>query len=550
MHYIIPKLNNLLEKAIACAVLIPLSVLVFVSFINISYGIEDLNIMFVFSNDEPENIRMLLKNLYANDINPRGFFSYGYLYQTIGYFILKIYLFSGYNIDKISFIAYTLRAISLFSFIGLLLLFERSLKRLNVDLTIRLIFTLFLASIPSLSYWSQRVHPDLLQIFLIFLSFYVLLSKITFTRIILSALIAGLAFGTKYQGAFLLIFIFSVYFLKKANQLTLNNYKKQLSIMFAVGSCIVFFFVLSWLISNPYVIPNFSDFLSKFTQMRAGLARGYGGAVPTNPFLWFPLLNNQVSPGGSAILVIGMLLLLFNLVRTFIDKTRSMFYERLRYLLSDKNRIIVLSIIIYSVIVLLYLMLGVNFRRARHLFALIPFLIMLSSYGISISLKKCHDTIRLLVSILLVIPVILLSTATISKSSEASRRYEHPYVEAGIWVKSNYPPSTRVMADTYSYLPQGYFKERYFLCGVNQEGIEAFNPDLLIINKMSSGRWSWKKEGTKFSDRNLVLGNYDNAKSFFDFHQQLFSEDSEWKIVYEKDDTVILEKELDKYDEK
>ncbi len=548
MYNVIPKLNNLAEKIIICAVLILLSALVFGSFINISCGIEDLNMMFVFSNDEPENIKMLLKNLYANDINPRGFFTYGYLYQTTAYFILKLYSFFGYSIDKISFIAHTLRAISLFSFIGLLLLFERSLKMLDIDLVIRLIFTLFLASIPSLSFWSQMVHPDLLQTFLIFLSFYILLSEITFARIILSAIIAGLAFGTKYGGAFLLIFIFSAYFLNKTNQMTFNNYKKQFFIVFSGGICIFFFFVISWIISNPYVISNFDDYLTECAKLHAFIVRGYGYAEPTNPFLWFALINHQVSLGGSIILVVGMLLLVFSLAKNFIAEKQTAFCKRIRYFLSDKNRIIVLSVIIYSVIILLYLMLEMNARRPRYLFSLLPFLVMLSSYGISITVNKYGSAIRILSLILLVIPVVLLSIGTIEKNSAASRRYEHPRIKAGIWVKNHYPPSTRVMADTYSYLPQGYFKERYFLCGVNQERIKAFKPDLLIINKISSGRWSWKKPGTKFSDRNFVLGYSDNAKRIFDFHQQLFSKDSKWKIVYEKGDTVILEKKVGKHD--
>ncbi len=77
---------------------------------------------------------------------------------------------------------------------------------------------------------------------------------------------------------------------------------------------------------------------------------------------------------------------------------------------------------------------------------------------------------------------------------------------------------------------------------VEPEALEYAQPKLIIINKTLSGRWSWKKTGTKFADLNFEYGPYEGKREAIQaFHTKLFAEESPYAIVYEDTEIVILE---------
>ncbi len=57
-----------------------------------------------------------------------------------------------------------------------------------------------------------------------------------------------------------------------------------------------------------------------------------------------------------------------------------------------------------------------------------------------------------------------------------------------------------------------------------------------------SDRWSWRRDGTRFEERDFVVSDLDLSVEMNAFHMELFAPSSPWKVVYESDDIVILER--------
>ena len=83
--------------------------------LTLSYGSEDLRMIHVFSIDEANGVRGVLTNLKYDDLNPRGFYNYGYFYQTTGFHIVKTLKYFGFSVDAM-LVALVMRLISLISY--------------------------------------------------------------------------------------------------------------------------------------------------------------------------------------------------------------------------------------------------------------------------------------------------------------------------------------------------------------------------------------------------------------------------------------------------
>ncbi len=79
--------------------------------------------------------------------------------------------------------------------------------------------------------------------------------------------------------------------------------------------------------------------------------------------------------------------------------------------------------------------------------------------------------------------------------------------------------------------------------GVDTDAVIATQPEIILINKTMSGRWSWKKPGTRFADLQFVMSNdlnHGGPHRIYDLHVRLFAPESPYRIVYEDTDIVAL----------
>ncbi|GAK57010.1 4-amino-4-deoxy-L-arabinose transferase and related glycosyltransferase of PMT family [Candidatus Vecturithrix granuli] len=528
---------HLPEKLFHALIYCFLFLLVTAAFINIQYGTDNLAVLSVFSADEPFAVQLLARNLIENRVDPQGFYNYGYFYHTVAFYLIKILERFNYAIDE-RLIAVVCRLISVESYVLLLFLTYQLTKMVSQNSTLALYAAWFLASTPDLYYWAQYIHPDLLQAALVAAAAYIAWSRHRFSQALLASIIAGAAFGTKYSGIFILPFLIlpsALAFLNdihRQRKILFKDYRKLVGVAFGMFAL----FLAAWIVTNPTIIKNFGEASKDILYSKGQLVTGARGWIePTNPLLWFPTFYSEFKTGGSLLVVIGLIVLVVVMIRK-----RTRYQEFLRTPLYRT----LFSMGAYVGIVSLYFALTVNARVPRYIFHLLPFIVMLAFTGLSQLVKTvCHTKHRqwgcYLGCMLCIFP---LTMHTIHSMDWASQKYYHQYMQATTWIENHFSPDTPILADSYSY-QSPYFTKFQKIWGVDEQALQYYQPELVIINNKLSGRWSWKIPGTTFEEQQFALGPYvGRAQEIHDFHIKLFSPSSPYEIIYEDTEIVVLQR--------
>lgn len=530
-----------MERSLQSIVCVIIAYMVFLALVNSTFGIEDFRIMYTFSTDEPYIVSQVAANLSMNELVPWHHYNYGYNYNSLGFILLKISSYFGYHANQIHFIAYTLRLISLGSYLLTLLLFYLSLRKLQIPGILSTVFTLFLASMPEVYYWAQMVHPDMLALLFIVCAWFMIILKQDAFGLLTSVIFAGLAFGTKYTGIFLLPFLCIPYVLNIIWSDSPRTTRIVRSVLAGIGVLVVF--LLIWVSTNPSVITFYQEFLKDVAFESGHIARGHGKTEATNPFLWFPVLYQQFSFAGSAILIIGYILggtalLIFG--RTALANRRNgMAIKKI----CTNYHLVVLSLCLYTIVCFGYIMFKVNIRAPRYLFHVFPSILLLSGVGFTWLYMRIPSKLHILVSCILLSAVISLSVSSIRAHNDFSKKPLDEAVLAGNWLEKTYPPSTKILYEIYSYIPPA-FKNIKMSWYITEKAIQEFEPDILILTQKASGRISWKKPGTAFMEGEFTKDEtVDYAEEIINFHNTLFLRENRlWRIVYETESVVILAK--------
>jgi hypothetical protein len=521
------------NRILKIAVYILLFFLVFGNLVSISYGVESLNLIRVFSDDETLAVYNVLTNAKYNDINPRGIYQYGYFYHTTGFLIIKALEYFGFKVDAM-LVALVLRLISLISYAlaGLLTykIFTLSFKGAKV---FGLILVLLFLSIPGFAYWSRFVHPDTLQVLLILLAALVAFSKHKAVNVLLASVFAGMAFGTKYSGIFILPFLFLPYFLYSMNHSPKN--KKFWLKMISIFILAILVFLIMWIVTNPYAIQNLDELQRDYSWVQKYVTRGHAKAESTNPFLWFTLLWKQFGWLNGMVVIAGITMLLISLL-VMVKK------DGLKKFIGDHTHRNVLTSILYITGSLIYLMLIINMRRPRYMFHFLPFIPIIAMYGCQkISDLFKSNLMKQFIVVILFFSVSFLTLDTLAEPSTATLKHDHEYIKAGKFLAQNANWNSKILADPYSYVPPE-FKLVIFEWDIDESKIKKFRPDIIILNAKVARVKAWKKKGTLFKDLNFYKGSFDKSENYFQFLKKIFSPDSRWKIIYETENMVILKK--------
>ncbi len=528
--------TRILAFGIRSIVYVGLGLLLVAAFLNVQYGIDHLSMIAVFSADEAFAVQLISQNLQKNHLDPQGFYNYGYLYHSLVFYTAKFLGGLNYTVDE-RFLAYVFRWISLASY-GLLLCFAYALtKHLTKDRLFSLCAALFLASVPGVYSWAQQTHPDMLQAFLVTCAAYVACRRHNLSHVAGATILASLAFSTKYTGIFILPFVFLPFLFatidrkrRRNDTLLLKDWRNMLCVVIGMGVI----FLMVWLITNPTVLQNYSEVVKDILFEKRHVAWGDGQAESKNPLLWFTVLFHQFKANGSLLLMLGFVSLTWY-ARKHLAHWSTVFGS------STKRSILML--LLYSITSLAYLMLQVNLRKDRYILHLIPVLVVVGFAGLHRFIARVGilRKRKILIYAALIATILPLCMSTIQEMHEASQKYEHQYLKATAWIEQHYPAGTPILADSYSYRSPR-FSHFMHVWGVERKTLDYVQPQLVIINKMLSGRWSWKKPGTKFADLDFEFGPYEAKREAVQaFHTELFASDSSYTIVYEDTEIVILE---------
>lgn len=528
------KVNG--KPVLRIGVFLIFSTLILGNLITLSYGIENLRIMQVFSSDEFREVSQVLVNLENDDLDPRGFYNYGYCYQTVGFLIVKSLKFFGFKVDAM-LVALVLRLISLSSYaLAGFIIYKIFILSFKGSAEFGWLLGLFLCSIPSFSQWSRYVHPDTFQVVLILLAVLVSFLKPKVTYVLMGSALAGAAFGTKYSGIFILPFLVLPYFLYLFSNFP--NFPKDKKFWLKITATVilaVLVFAAAWIVTNPYVLKNYDQFQTRFTYEKEHVARGHGKAEPGNPFLWFAVLKNVFGPWNCIIIGIGLLLALGMLIFSFKK-------EKFKKTIADPVQRNFLTLLLYTITSFLYLMLEVRMRVPRYLFHFLPFLLLIAIYGFQkgSGLLKGH-WLKLFIIIVLFFSISNLAFQALKAASTSTLKNNNRYIEVGNFLAEHENGNLKVLANPYTYVPPK-FNDVLFRFRIDEKRIKVYGPDIIILNTSATRRWSWKKRGTSFRDLNFIKGDNDNAEYYFQFHKKLFSPESPWEIIFETFDIVILKK--------
>ncbi len=355
----------------------------------------------------------------------------------------------------------------------------------------------------------------------------------TFRNANWAAFLAGMAFGTKYGGIFILPFLFIPALLNDRPEISLAGKLRGKALPFLL--C----FLLGWLIFNPYVIFNFIHFVRwlKLIVMYTltGFVGSTGQITSANPLLWFPVLYRSFFPSGALVLLAGLLPALWFLVRAMKRK------EGLR----EPNMLNRIVIGTYCLFALLYILLGVKSREVRYAFHLIPFLILLSFIGWSILSRQMKEQGRAFLFFALLILIVPANLNAVHSMASCSNKESDARLASGRVLEERYSPDTRILADFYAYVPPK-FKNTLIEWGIRSESINRDNPQVIILSRAMTGRWIWKAPGTSFSDGSFVTNpSYpeEQLRSGRDVFSTLFGKSSApYRPVYEDEHVLILER--------
>ncbi len=540
------------EKYLKIGVFFLLAWIVIGNLLVLSYGNDDIRMVYTFSSDEKTILEKVLNNITNNDLDPRGEYNYGYCYQTVGFIISKTLAHFGFQADT-RLAALVLRLISWGSFIMVgILLYKLFTGPFKGSKEFALILVLIFLSLPAISQWSRIIHPDMFQLAWIILAAWLAFSKHTAARLFLASAAAGLAFGTKYSGIFILPFLFLPYLFQHCSSSpSLKNIKFWLKIV-CTGMITVLIFLFMWLLTNPYAIINFQEFQKVFFYVKKFVATSPVKLEPANPLLWFQVLWQQLGPVICTIAAVGIAAALGTLISTLKKKGWKKFYA------DPLNRTLAATIL-YIIVSFIYLLACFRFREVRYMFHILPFIILVALWGLSRictffqkgsagpnpsgegALRRPYGWGNILIIMILFFYCIIPTTHSISQAAVNTKKYDHPRLKSGSFLNAHVDSHLIILANPYNYIPPK-FSHVTFRYRIDKKQIKMFRPDIIILNYQATHRYSWKRKGTSFQDLDFIQGSYARARDCYRFHKRLFSPTSRWKIIYETYDVVILKK--------
>jgi len=504
--------------------------------INIQFGLDNGLLLRAFEVDEDTNLKLVIRSLQSNSLDPSGWYYYGYLYPTVGFALAKFYNFLGDQVLSARFLGALLRLISLTCYLGVIWLMTRLGSLLRLSRPFALGAALFVACVPELYARAQMVAPDLAQVMLLILAVWTAAADHSRRGTVCSALVAGLAFGTKYSGIFFIPFIPVPFLLKEWSDG--SNWKEIARRAWPVVLAAVAAFLIGWLAFNPYVPTHFAQFRSvlAWEYGAVGTQGWHGKVAPANPLLWLPVIREQVSPIGMAVVILGIGAMAYYAIGEY---RRSV---SLRQFFSNPTLRILVMLLTYVAFSICYVALTVRKRDARYLFFIFPFVVTLAFVGLS----RLHDSLRpriqLLTALLPMLLAAVMTTAAVRATSATTLKDESPVAKGADFMLRCYDVRVRVLYEWYSYVPPVFQNQKTDFV-VRPELIAEFKPDLIVLSKAMTGLYAWKAPGTHFSAHKYIAdSSYGSlAESRLEFVRSLFDSGSRWEVVWEAEEEVILQ---------
>ena len=432
---------------------------------------DDIRMADVFSVDEA-GAAAVVRHLYrAGTLQLQGF-SYGGLFYYVPLAALKVWGGLGGTVsDRVVIVA--IRAVCAIAGMGCIWLTFR-IGCLVFGRFAGVTGAILLMVTPTFLRWSVESHPDLPQVFWVLLALYGccrLCEGFSRKWVALAATSAGLAFGTKYSGIFLLPIIALAVLLPGAGgaldfregfrRLGKRRYMVALALVAAV-------FAAVFALTNPYALIRFRTFWADVQFEKTHLSLGHTFLVDRAGFSWLNGLGSMIGGIHSAVLVAYLVLLVGRAVRT-------------RSLPADRG-LLLMWIAGFTG----YLILTANLMAERHLLPVLPPALLFAGEAY----RELWEQIRVRwKSRLAVLPPVLLfvvgcrgevNGAVGLFAQKWGRDRQSIEIVVGRWLGERFSEGTSVLFDAYAYVPDK-FHNAYRTFGQTYLMVNHFRPDLLVV---------------------------------------------------------------------
>ena len=521
----------------ACALVLA-SVLVLANIVAATSGLDSIRMIQAFSLDEGIAVSRMKDNLEQFSLDPDGFFYYGNVYHSIAYYCIAFLERFGWTIDT-PLAGFVLRLVSIVS-AGLAGFSLWKLGRIcSLPTAIAASAALALLAMPDFVVFSRMMHPDALQVLFVVAALGLALCRPTFPFALMSAGTAGLAFGTKYIGAIVLPFGFlPLAFLTLGRE---GLSRQVLRRLFLQGLAMIGTFVAVFALTNPYAAADRGRFVKVFLWQLNYSSTGYGVIAPANPLLWLDPLREQFGVVGVVYLLGGFLLACVLLLRDFTGVG-----WRSAFLSADLRARLVL--VLYVLATSAHLAISIHQRETRFTYHIVPILLLLSTWavlelvvGLTRTIVPPRWTVAALAASLLAFASVQIGF-DLREMAAVTTKSESPAISFGDFVAQRYPADTKILADSYTYLPPGMTNVTY----TNLQTDELLNqvaPELIILMRGATGVSVWKKPGTSFSDATFVKDeHYPVAPQVEAYLSKLASPSSGWSVIRENDTEILLQR--------
>ena len=444
----------------------------------IPLGSDNTRLMHVFSADETLFTQIVTHMIVERSLSPSGFFGYGAVY-----FYLSALLTFPFTLclplPVESTVIIVLRVVCVVASTGCLFVSYLLARSLFTRTTALLTPAILLVALDFL-HWSVTAHPDTLQLLFILLSLYYAYRLVDDSyrrsRLVLASVFAGLAFGTKYVGAFLLPIIGLAIVFGTSLQEDGQVLRFRESVTDIVWRCLLAFaiFAAVFIVTNPYILLEFEQFTRMGPFIDQLLAEGLTFKSERSGWEWFSVIGSESVLGAMGAVFSGIGLIV---------------WARHWYLRPERELRKKLGVtLVTSFLVLFggYLLARVHFREPRYLMPILPFLAMFSAYGLlsPLRLRQYLKSRRWLASVLaggLVIAAIQPGAVAAYGSFQSlkGKMMDNPAIQAGEWLSANVPIVSTVLYDAYTYVPPEF--ERVAISrGTDWEKVLRFRTNILV----------------------------------------------------------------------
>lgn len=463
-------------------------------------GAQDLRMLGVTSLDEAAFAGLVKRMLTEGSLDPAAF-TYGALYPYVGLSIVAAKGLIAPVSDTDIILA--LRLVSLLAGVASLLLTYR-IGRDVYHPSAGAMASVLLASSPLFLKWCGEIHPDILQLSLMLgsLSAACRLAQCFRQReLFISAACAGLAFGTKYGGVFLIPVLAVAVPLGLRESPSVRGVVTQFRraatwrwILLALAA-----FSVAFVATNPWAIVHWRGFADALGLVGRIVSEG-----DSSRGIWFrSLFSHSVGVGLAAA---GTAFTIYSVLRGYRTT-----------IASGGQFCLILWVLSY----LLYLSAIVRFGAIHYLVPVLPAMAILAVSGITSLTRLARLPAAAGAGLVLAISVFQGVQAR-----RALGRWElgpdtAAVLEAGRWLKERYPPDTTILHDAYSYVPSE-FQAVQSVFGQSYPLILLAGPDVLVTRKSVEGRYDDLGDTSHFrlaSDRSQSADFlYLESQQFRDIH--------------------------------